>query len=219
LKFEIISSNDELLEKFPKLDRVFIDMPIGIPKGANFPRKCDLNAKSILKSRHSSIFFPPCREALYQPSYQSALKIHRKLVHKGFSIQAWNLTKKIRELDGFVQKNQIYLNRLLESHPELCFLGLNHNKILNKSKHTTIGRKKRLELLKRYSKSYEYNWKSIHNLFSSSKVTIDDYFDAWVLCIAASLDEKNIVQVPINIPHDTKGIPMRISVINLEKDT
>ncbi len=214
LQFDIYSSLLKLYHDFRHYHRIFIDMPIGIPAGSKYPRKCDRLAKKLLKHRHSTIFYPPCREALYQADYLSGLNIHREHVGKGFSKQAWNITPKIKEIDQVFRENPESRAVFFESHPELCFFGLNHNFPLNHSKHTLQGISTRKHLLRVNSPKWQMDWDVILSTYTKNQVKQDDLLDAWVLCLAASLEPEKITKIPKHTEFDSYGLPMTIHYIS-----
>ncbi len=53
-------------------DVIVVDIPIGLP--SDVPRACDLEARKLLgQPRGSSVFPPPCREALSAKSHAETL--------------------------------------------------------------------------------------------------------------------------------------------------
>lgn len=50
--------------------RIFIDIPIGLPSEEK--RTCDVKAKEMLGNQHSSVFYTPIREAVYQQNLDEA---------------------------------------------------------------------------------------------------------------------------------------------------
>jgi predicted RNase H-like nuclease len=97
-------------------------------------------------------------------------------------------------------------------------MGLNQGDLIQSSKHTQIGKRIRLNLLKKVSlhQDWHYNWNSMKAKYSSKKVKRDDILDAWVLCIAASMDQNKIISIPESPAHDAKEIPMQISFIKFQ---
>jgi len=64
-------SVEELWKANKDASLILIDIPIGLPfKG---PRACDIEARKILgKSKTSTVFPPPCREASAAKTYEDA---------------------------------------------------------------------------------------------------------------------------------------------------
>lgn len=104
-----------------KFDRIFIDMPIGLPDQEP-GRDCDQELRKALgRGFSSSVFSPPCREALYAADYQTASQVNARQTGKKLSIQSWNLIPKIRQLDEILQEYPAWRNSVFESHPEWLF--------------------------------------------------------------------------------------------------
>ena len=100
---------------------ILIDIPIGLKAGGSGERLSDLGARRILKARKSSIFPLPCREAVYAETYEKASELNEKLTGKRISKQAWNIVPKIRDVDGFLTENEIFIEKIKEVGPEICF--------------------------------------------------------------------------------------------------
>lgn len=104
---------------------ITIDMPVGLASRAvPRPRSCDRLAREMLgPGRGTSVFSPPCREALSSASYREALEINRAVLGTGISKQTFNITAKMREVDEWLASGPPTLReRVAEVHPELSFL-------------------------------------------------------------------------------------------------
>lgn len=100
---------------------ILIDIPIGLKSGGYGERLSDIGACSVLKSRKSSIFPVPCREAVYAESYEKACEVNKELTGKSISRQAWNIIPKIRDVDAFLIENEAFRGIVRETAPEVCF--------------------------------------------------------------------------------------------------
>lgn len=61
--------------------------------GGDGERLSDTGAREILKTRKSSIFPVPCREAVYAETYEKACEVNERLTGKHISKQAWKQGK------------------------------------------------------------------------------------------------------------------------------
>lgn len=165
-----------------KTDRVFIDMPIGFAVSSN--RTCDSAAAQLLMPhRRSSVFFTPHKEAVYANNYKEACELNARYTGKKISIQTWNICEKIKEVNAWAQHNAI--NFIVESHPELCFMGLTGTPCLyNKS--TEEGVMERLLILDKELPEAVDSIQDFLFTCSSAQVKPDDVIDATVLCYAAA---------------------------------
>jgi predicted RNase H-like nuclease len=121
----VLRSDEELEEAFKTYDRIFIDMPIGM-EDEEYTRECDRLLRKTLGAEYAaSVFSPPIRPALHAPSYVEANIQSYDYTEKKLTVQAWNITPKIRTIDAFLQNNEEYRDKVLESHPELLFMKLN----------------------------------------------------------------------------------------------
>jgi predicted RNase H-like nuclease len=122
---------------------VAIDMPIGLP--AVGARPCDLQAREALGPRRHSVFPAPLRAVLGAGDHAEACRRSRAIDGRGLSIQAFNLLPKIAEIDHLLPADLHH--RLVEAHPELAFLRLNHGRPLP-AKRLAEGREARRALLR-----------------------------------------------------------------------
>ncbi|CAM3773331.1 DUF429 domain-containing protein [Alkalicoccus chagannorensis] len=173
------------------VDRIWIDMPIGMPSARQFPREADAGARRLLGPRRASIFSAPCREVLEAADYETASAEHRRLTGKGISKQTWNLVPKIRELAAWHPDVPVY-----EAHPELVAAGLG-GEPMKANKKTEAGQAERIELLKGSDFGPEQlkAWKQEFG----GRAAADDWIDAALLAVAASdpaLERRTVPEQP-----------------------
>ena len=169
----------EVEQAFPAVETILIDIPVGL-SSLKFERTIDIKARQYLKNRKSSIFSPPCREAVYTNPYQAALKLNRQVIGKGMSIQAYNLSPKIKEIDEWLDSKPEHI-RVFEAHPELCFKSLNKTIDLQFSKHDKAGVIERQEVLFAYDVKLLPIYKTLMKSYKRSEVKPDDILDAMSL--------------------------------------
>ncbi|NGZ77002.1 DUF429 domain-containing protein [Saccharibacillus alkalitolerans] len=187
-----ISSLWAALEPNPALDRMLIDMPIGLAEGADgvrnraADRHCDRDCRKLLPPRRKSSVFPvPARQALYAdgPSAANLAAIGRKL-----SRQSLNILPKIRELDEFVaealESGLPVPAVLAECHPELCFLRLNGGEAPPHGKKEAEGLSERLGILAEAGIPRE-QLERLLDLFPRKQAARDDLLDAAALALTA----------------------------------
>ncbi len=204
------SSISDFFSSVNNVSRVFIDMPIGLPFPAVPVRRCDMEVRKLLKSRRSSVFSPPCREAVYASDYAGALQINREFLGKGFSKQAWNICNKIKEVDSFLHENPDLQETLIEAHPELCFKKMNKGE-LKYTKKDRSGERERIRLINRFfPKGSVYINEFVRGTLRK-EVQADDVIDAFCLAIHASLSAKRgVTSIPDHPDFDEAGLPMQI---------
>lgn len=179
---------DELMKKYTQIDRILIDIPIGL-SSSNFKRTLDAKARTHLNTRKSSIFSPPSREALYADHYKQALAINREIEGKGLSIQSYNIGSKIKEVDEWFNTKPKQL-QVYEAHPELCFKSLNQNQDLEFSKHDKVGIKERQNLLFSLDKNLEAIYTNLLKNYKRNQVKPDDILDAMALFLVNNTSEQ-----------------------------
>jgi predicted RNase H-like nuclease len=115
-----------------RFELVLIDVPIGLLQAG--PRSCDLQARSLLGARRSSVFPAPGRRLLRARRYG-----------RQCSIQLWNILHKIREVDEAMTPR--LQRRVREAHPEVSFALLNGSP-LRFAKKSADGEAERRRLLR-----------------------------------------------------------------------
>ncbi|MCZ8253186.1 MAG: DUF429 domain-containing protein [Hylemonella sp.] len=136
---------EQVLQACPPPACVAVDIPIGL--GESGERACDLAARQRLGLRSSSVFTAPLRGVLGAASHEEASRRRRAIEGKGMSIQAYNILRKVEQVDAVLRAAPAQARRVHETHPEVCFLQMNAGLPLAHSKKTPAGRALRLALL------------------------------------------------------------------------
>ncbi len=208
LDFHVLNHIQQIEQWAPLQPSIFIDMPFGLSE--NQQRLCDKLARQLLGNRRATIFFTPCRAAVYAGTYQQACQLNLQLCRQKISKQAWNLVPKIRQLDQFLLTNPGWQAAFWESHPELCFRWLNRNITLQTSKQKVEGQQQRLALLQKYlpvNIQHLHNWRK---KLGASQVRLDDLLDALVLAFCAAQPSHKRFFIPPELTLDNHGLRMNI---------
>lgn len=205
-QYKLLRTNDELREELEKSDLTFIDIPIGL-EDENYTRKCDeLLRKKLGAEYASSVFSPPIRPALDAPSYVEANMQSYEYTQKKLTVQAWNITPKIKVLDQFLTETTELRSKVLESHPELIFMNLNGGMIYQK-KNTKKGLRHRLELIHKHEPVAADIFREIKEEYRRNEVEEDDIIDAMALALAAKWSaQKGIKTLPEEPEFDSAGL-------------
>ena len=189
---------------------IFVDIPIGLGD-IKVKRTIDIELRKLLsKSRKSSVFTPPIMEVLDVENYKIGNEISKKISGKGISIQSWNISKKIKEVNDFKLSKESNEMNLFESHPELCFESLNKNPLVH-SKKTHEGVLERLAIINKYILLSPNKVDDFYRKFKSNMLKKDDIVDAAVLALSAKLWSNNgKCEITQEISHDSNGIPFQI---------
>ncbi len=194
-------------------DRILIDVPIGLP--AEGRRICDVQAKQLLGPRGRSVFYTPTRAAVYEQNLETAKEMNES--QAGFSIQnqAWSIVPRIREVDEFLDMNQTARDRLAETHPEVCFYGLNNQTPVDEQKTTASGVARRRELL---AEEYPEAGSIIERCrdrytiprYAPMVRDVADIVDALAAAVTARRGPDGWRTVPRAPATDDRGLPMQI---------
>ncbi|MGD8522320.1 MAG: DUF429 domain-containing protein [Desulfobacterales bacterium] len=205
---EIFESIENLWNRFQKDSLILIDIPIGLPDSGK--RRCDVNARKILKQRASSVFPVPCRQAVHANTYVNACRLNKKLLDVKLSIQTWNISGKIREVDNLLLSNTNGRRSVRESHPEICFWALADGRPMRYYKKTAHGFSERIKILKQaYPSSPEIVTTAL-TAYRRKDLARDDILDATVLAITARAASEGIVTIPKQPQKDPTGLSMEI---------
>ncbi len=211
-----------LVEKFSTIvdelyaaDQVFIDIPIGL-SSHGFSRTLEPRMRAMLPFRYkSSVFTPPCRDALQSSTYDDAKVENIEVTGKSISIQAWNIGRKIKEVDHVIRRNMKLTDTLFEAHPEICFSALKGGALQYKKKEKE-GQQERVDILKTYIRRTPEMFKTILAEYPRKSVAPDDILDALCLCISASVAGSGylgLIQDDNDV--DELGIPVRVAYPDL----
>lgn len=210
----LLESDEAFADVIDSYDRIFIDVPIGLEEDS-YVRTCDELLRQRLGPDYTaSVFNPPIRSALYAPTYGEASMISYEATEKKVSIQAWNIAPNIQLVDGLLQQNEGYRDKVFESHPELLFQILNGGSSILQKKATKKGIRHRLGLLKKVSEYADDFFRDIKEEYRRNQVDEDDILDAMVLAEFAlrSVDD-DIQTIPEEPPTDATGLPMAIHYV------
>ncbi len=195
-----------LLQACPAPACVAVDIPIGL--GESGERACDQAARERLGPRASSVFTAPLRGVLGAASHEEASHRRRAIEGKGMSIQAYNILRKVEEVDAVLRAAPARARSVHETHPEVCFLQMNAGQPLAHGKKTAAGRALRLALLAPHFPGQAERLLDGH---PRRDVQADDVLDALAcLWTAQRLVRAQALTLPALPPLDACGLRMAI---------
>ncbi len=212
----LLETQSALYDFLEDIDRIFIDIPIGLQDDKEV-RECDeLLRKKLGPGYKDSVISPPIRGALYAPTYGEASMISYETMEKRVTMQSWNMIENIRTIDNFLQNHEAYRDRIFESHPELLFQILNGGPSILQKKATKKGLRHRLHLLKKQSKYADDFFRDIKEKYRRNQVDEDNIVDTLALALFAlkSIDEP-LQTLPEEPPTDAAGLPMAIHYVRI----
>ncbi|MBR9922309.1 MAG: DUF429 domain-containing protein [Bacteroidetes bacterium] len=217
--FQISSDLHSLKELLLWSEVSLIDIPIGL-SGNGIKREVDKELRRALSPiRHHAVFTPPCRKAVYAADYTEARQINKSETGKSISIQAWNITSKIREADELLISTPALSDKLLEAHPEFCFKKLHADQHLKHGKkaRAQAGIKERLKILEKHLPKVRSFFHQIESDYRRKDLALDDILDAICLCLHAHLGtKKGFDFLKSRSQTDAQGIPMRLAVAAIQ---
>ena len=215
INWKIVEKLAELGRKADNSDRIFIDIPIGLPDGTE-ERRCDKEARRKLEQpRSSSVFRAPVRKALSEESYDDANRINRRETGgKGVSKQAYSIMPKIKEVDDLLKSSKKARRIVREVHPEVCFWALAGKRAMCHRKGEYLGHCERLAVLESVRPGVREEFEEIVKLHKKDirrrEVESDDILDAMVAAITASADSTALQTLPEQPTPDGCGLQMEM---------
>ena len=208
LVFEVFANFKLLIEAFDDDTIIAVDMPIGLPDrifGSGRPAEIEAR-KFVGGKRAASVFSMPSRQAIYTFDWVEARKVAQKTSEppRNFSIQAWNLLPKVRQIDELMRGDFGYKRRVFETHPEIVFRSLS-NGALEHYKKTPEGHRFRKALLQNFGLPIPDTLPIIRG------AAADDLVDSAAALACAERISKGIAQSFPNPPAlDSFNIPIAI---------
>lgn len=204
----------DLLDRYAGSQLVLVDMPIGLPDGAE-ERPSDPAAKRLLHPHGPRVFRAPTRKALAHlvnnPGDKDGVRaVQIEITENSFSNQAIGIMPKIAEVDKLLPRETA--PQIREVHPEICFWALNGGRPVGPNKHSEVGIEERLRVLERV----EPKAKEIFNAGRAkypqkSVVKDDDIVDALAAAVTAHGGWRDgFHTLPQNPPLDARGLRMEM---------
>jgi len=129
-----------------------------------------------------------------------------EFTEKKLTLQAWNITPKIKTVDHFLTDQPELQEKVFESHPELIFRNLNGGMIFQK-KNTKKGLRHRLSLVSDREEIAKDFLRDIKEEFRRNEVEEDDIVDSMALALAAKQSqEKGLKTMPKDPEKDSNGL-------------
>lgn len=211
MRWDVVGDGElgELVRCAGESDRIFVDIPIGLPDGPE-GRACDRAARKALgKPRASSVFPAPAQAVLGASDYEDAKRRSREATGKKVSIQTFAIVPKICEVDALLRRDARARRLVREIHPEVCFWALNGCKPMKHSKKKKAGFRERLGVLESIRPTAGQEIAEILKRFKRKEVARDDAVDAMVAAVTAAHDAAVLRTLPPCPPRDS-GLPMEM---------
>lgn len=183
LQIEKYDNIEALIGTYPKFDSFLIDMAIGLRDRADQLRP-DNEARAELKSKASSVFPVPCREAVYAEGEKAQKEANQRILGKSLAKQSIAIIPKIKELDVFLERHPEYKNVILESHPELAFARMKGSELMTRKKEYT-GYTERKTLLEEYLDKSQLT--GLRDKAKQLGCAPDDVLDAICMAVTAAM--------------------------------
>ena len=214
IRSNVVKTIDELVKTAGASDRIFVDIPIGLPDGSK-ARECDVAARRMLGfPRRTTVFPAPVRAVLdaftCDFTYEKAKQASQEATGKKITQQTFAIVRKIKDIDTLLQRCSRARDIIREVHPEVCFWALAGRKPMTASKRKREGFCERVAVLKSVRPSVGEEVNEILNRFPRKDVDRDDILDAMVAAITASTEPAGLQSLPEHPTTDRFGLPMEM---------
>ena len=212
----------ELLDYYAEAKLILVDIPIGLMEGPG-GRKCDQEARKLLKGRSSSVFTAPTRQTVGQAArspgdYDSAKRIEQCATKtecsregRKISKQAFAIAPKIAQVDRLLRSRDSNATPCVrEVHPEICFWALNKRRAMKFNKKEGEGERERIRALEGFEPRTRAIYAEACLRFVGGGVAKDDILDALVAAVTARCGYGRLKWIPECPPKDCKGLPMEM---------
>ena len=116
ISMHIAPNLHEMVDIIRDAEIALIDIPLGLTDH-QFSRTIETSMRSVLPPRKkSSVFTPPCREALLASTFEMAKKKNLNVTGKKISLQSFYIMPKIREADDLLNSDRSLIC-LLDTSP------------------------------------------------------------------------------------------------------
>ena len=211
LDWQLFLTVDELVSTFSDAERIFIDVPIGLPWPDAPIRPCDRLARQVLgRQRRASVFPVPCREALAADGVEKARKINKTRIGRSMSAQTWGISNKIIEVDRLLLSDRGQAYGIREVHPEVCFWALADRKPMKYRKTIFEGRQERLQVLQQFEPGIQALLDDALSKTLRRQVQADDVLDASVAFVTAEASRGQLAALAGEPSHDSVGLPIEM---------
>ena len=136
---------DDPLPLLGRFRPLVLDVPIGLLDRG--PRRADLEARTRLGRRASSVFPAPLRPMLEAATWEQACEIRELLCGLRCSRQTAGILPRIRAVDARITP-ELQDEGVVEGHPEVIFATMANRRGLRHPKRLPEGREERLGLLR-----------------------------------------------------------------------
>ena len=222
-KWRLVQSLGNLVDVVADRDRIFVDIPIGLPHGPD-ERACDKKARQVLgRPRASSVFRAPVRAVFAASDHAHACSISRAVTAgggksgKGITKQTYAIVPKVEEVDTLLRQSAKARNSVREIHPEVCFAAL-AGQPMRHNKKRREGRNERLGLLRKAWPGVDELVEQVLTETLRKQVSRDDILDAAVAALTAAQPTKRLRHFPVPGPMDEYGLPMQMVVPSETRD-
>ena len=176
-----------------------LDVPIGLPDRG--PRLADLEARTRLGRRASSVFPAPLRPMLEAATWEEACRIRERIEGLRCSRQTAGILPRIRAVDRRITP-ELQEEGVVEGHPEVVFAAIANLRGLGHPKRQPAGREERMALLRERFDDVDAGLESIPRGLRGDAV--DAYALLWT---ARRLRGGEAVRLPAGVvERDSRGL-------------
>lgn len=192
-----------------RVERLLVDVPVGLHERDGGERRCDELARSVLGPLAGEVFTPPVREATRRRRYPAAKRVHERKSGTELTETAFAHSEAIAAVDELVTELPEARAAVAESHPELCFRAFADEPLAHPNERAG-GYAERMRVLADFDRDAPPAVQSAAEAMGGAAVTVHDVLDAVVLAYTARPGPGSLRSLPAEPPTDPTGLPMQL---------
>jgi predicted RNase H-like nuclease len=190
-----------------EVERLLVDVPIGLVEEGSEGRQCDSLARDVLGERRETVFRPPVREATLKRRFPAASRTHERRTGRDLSRAAFETSEAIAAVDELLQELPEARDAVAEAHPEVCFRAFAGEPMAH-PRDIAGGYAERLRTLAEYDPDGPVTVQATAEATDGADVAVADVLDAVVLAYTARPGSGTLRSLPSDPPTDAEGLPM-----------
>lgn len=197
----------DLWLRYEGVDRILIDVPIGLLEEGNATRECDVLARRVTGDRAG--LSPPVREATRKRRYSTAAKVHERRTGERLPEASFERAPAIAAVDELLGEIPEARGTILESRPAVCFRAIGDGP-LEYDRRTAGGYAERMRRLAAFDARGAPTVQAAAEATTGHDVRVEEVIDAVVLAYTARPSRSPLRSLPPDPPTDARELPMRI---------
>lgn len=192
------------------VERILIDVPIGLLESGGDPRRCETLTRSVLGDRAATVPLTPVREATRKRNFQAAKRVNQRKAGWTLSERAFERCPAVAAIDDLLGEISDARGVFVESHPELCFRAF-AGEPLGYAGDVAAGYAERMRALAAFDRDAPPTVQAAAEATDGHALSIEAVLAAVALGYTARPGPGTLRTLPADPPTDGTGLPMRMA--------